>query len=83
MSAQFKTLRRTKERVCSHCGEPLHSELQRKYNAFGIVLLICLGAGLAFYLVGLLIIGVGVWLWTRRRVYWMCPACSRDRGTPA
>ena len=81
MPAKLRNLRRTNIRVCQHCGSRLQPELRRKYDAFGIILLICLGAALAFYLVGLLIMAVGVWFWTRHHVYWVCPACSREPGT--
>jgi len=39
------------------------------------------GAALAFYLIGLLIIALGLWLWTRRQMYWRCPVCSGDTET--
>lgn len=81
MPVQLRNLRRSIVRVCQHCGTRLQPELRRKYDAFAIVLLICLGSALAFYLVGLLILGAGVWLWTRRQAYWVCPACSREPGT--
>ena len=80
---QKTRLGKTKARVCQRCGSRLQPESQRKYDVFWIVLLICLGAALTFYLVGLLIIALGLWLWTRRQVRWVCPVCSLERGGAA
>ena len=75
------TRRGNKARICQKCGTKLRPELRKKYDTFWIAQVLCLGAILAFYLVGLLIMAVGLWLWTRHEVYWICPACTGDRGT--
>jgi len=80
MSAVKKRLGPTKARVCQTCGSSLEPESRRKYDTFWVFLLICLGAATAFYLVGLFIIGIGLWLWTRRQVRWVCPTCSRENA---
>jgi len=81
---QKKRLAQSKGRVCQRCGAALQREVRNPFDPFWIVILICLGAALAFYLIGLLIMAFGLWLWTRREPYWVCPTCFGDReATPS
>jgi predicted nucleic acid-binding Zn ribbon protein len=66
-------------RMCGRCGSSLQPERQRKYDAFWIIFLIWLGSALAFYLIGLLLIGAGLWLWSRKKARWVCPSCTQTR----
>lgn len=70
-------------RMCPRCGTNLQPEAQRKYDAFWIVLSLCLGAALAFYLIGFLLIATGLWLWSEKKVRWICPDCSREQNSTA
>jgi len=81
VSARIKYPGKTNARVCQNCGALLQPALQKKYDAFWIVVMLFVGAALAFYLIGLLIIALGLWLWTRRQMYWRCPVCSGDTET--
>jgi hypothetical protein len=78
MSARIRRRVRTTPRICERCGSKLERELPRKFETFWLVLIIALGAALAFYLIGLLIIAIGLWLWARHRVLWKCPTCGRE-----
>ena len=81
MSGRIRSRVRTNPKICQRCGSRLRPEVRRRFDAFSVVLLISLGAALAFYLIGLLIIAAGLWFWTRHQTYWVCPACSREPGT--
>ena len=81
VSARIKRPGRANARVCQNCGALSQPALRKKYDAFWIVVMLFVGAALAFYLIGLLIIALGLWLWTRRQMYWRCAACSGDAGT--
>jgi hypothetical protein len=81
MSPRIRCLAQPKARVCPSCGARLQQALRSKYDRFWMVCLICLGAALAFYLIGLLIMAAGLWLWVQRQADWVCPACSCDAGT--
>ena len=81
VSARIKHPGRANARVCQNCGADLQPAFRKKYDAFWIVVMLFVGAALAFYLIGLLIIALGLLLWTRRQMHWRCPACSGDAGT--
>lgn len=70
-------------RICSRCSARLQPEIQRKYDAFWMVLLLCLGSALAFYLVGALVVVVGRWLWSQKKARWICPDCSHEQNSMA
>lgn len=78
MSRMTRRLRRfVRSRNCKRCGSNLQLELQRKYDSFWIISLIWLGTALVFSLVGLLLIGAGLWLWPRKKPRWVCPCCTQ------
>jgi len=81
VSARIKHSGKTNARACQNCGALLQPALRKKYDAFWIVVMLFVGAALAFYLIGLLIIALGLLLWTKRQMYWRCPACLGDAGT--
>ena len=83
MSARIRQRVRTTPRICEHCGSRLQPVLRRKFDTFWIVLLVSLGAALAFYLIGLVIIVITLWLSTRQLVHWSCPTCDREPTTAA
>ena len=68
-----------RRRICERCGGSLQAEAQRKYDAFWIVLLICLGAALAFYLFGVVVMLIGLWLWSQKKTRWVCPSCAPNK----
>jgi hypothetical protein len=77
MSAMTRRVRRlVRSRNCKRCGSNLQLELQRKYDSFWIISLIWLGTALVFSLVGLLLIGAGLWLWPQKQARWVCPSCA-------
>jgi uncharacterized protein (DUF983 family) len=78
MSSRPRDLART--RSCSRCGARLQLERQRKYDAFWIILLISLGAALAFYLVGFVLIAAGLWLWLQKNPRWICSRCTSQQS---
>lgn len=47
-----------------------------RYDIFWTTLLILVGTVLAFYLVGVLLSVVGVWLQARKKARWVCPVCE-------
>jgi hypothetical protein len=74
MAARLR--RRNGGRKCKICGSALQPQLQKKHDPFWIICLIVLGAALAWYLIGVLLIAAGMWLLTRKEVRWVCPACT-------
>lgn len=70
-------------RMCPLCGANMQREAQRKYDAFWTVFLLCLSAALAFYLIGFLLIAIALWLWSQKKVQWICPDCSREQNSTA
>ncbi len=48
-----------------------------RYDPFWLVLLTLLGAALAFYLIGVPIALAALWLWSRKKTYWVCPKCAQ------
>lgn len=75
MSPRLKRL--ALARTCALCGTELKLAWQRKYDPFWLVLLIFVGAVLAFYLVGIVMMGVGLLLLQKEIRMWLCPTCSR------
>jgi hypothetical protein len=49
---------------------------QTKYDPFWVVLLIVAGAALAFYLLGIAIMAVGLALLGKQKQRWVCPHCG-------
>ena len=74
MTPRLRRLIRT--RSCERCGSNLRLERHRKYDSFWIIFLVWLGTAFTFYVVGLLLIGAGLWLWPRRTARWVCPSCT-------
>ena len=70
-------------RMCSRCGASLQPEVQRKYDVFWMILLLCLGSALTIYLVGTLVFATGLWLLSQKKARWICPNCSRGQNSPA
>jgi hypothetical protein len=70
--------------VCALCGTALQLTLQKKYDPFWIVLLIFAGAVLAFYVLGIVIMAVGLSLLRKEKTIWVCPSCSgKEQHTTA
>lgn len=80
MPTRIRRLARTRVNVCPRCATALERVVRKRYEPFWIVLVICLGAALVFYLVGILIVATGVWLWTRQTWGWACPACAQEQS---
>ena len=62
--------------ACRSCGSRRVERRERRYDPAWTVGLILLGCVLAFYLVGLVIGSVGLWLWSRKRTAEVCPICT-------
>jgi Na+-translocating ferredoxin:NAD+ oxidoreductase RnfD subunit len=76
MVARLK--RGRKKRICQLCGSSLQSQALRKYDRFWTVCLIALGSMLTWYLFGVLLMAAGVWLFTRKKMHWVCPVCAAE-----
>jgi hypothetical protein len=50
--------------------------LQQKYDPFWVVVLIFVGATLAFFLVGIVLMFIGLRMLSSRKRSWACPACG-------
>ena len=68
--------RAPRPRVCDRCGGALIQQIVDKYDKFWTTFLIWIGALLAFYLVGILLMFQGLWLRGRKKIQWVCPACA-------
>lgn len=66
----------TRSRSCPRCATPLEPELQQKYDPFWVVVLIFVGATLAFFLVGIALMFIGLRMLSSRKRRWICPACA-------
>ncbi|PYX85813.1 MAG: hypothetical protein DMG70_02405 [Acidobacteria bacterium] len=79
---QFKRKRTASSKACPICGEMLKLRSRRKYDPFWILVLVFAGAASAFYLVGIAVIVMGLWLLSRKQSIWLCPRCvSGDVGS--
>ena len=67
---------RSKRARCTSCGKRLEP---RPVDAHATLLpgaLLLVGGLTTFYLVGLFLIGAGIWLWLRRENSVVCPSCG-------
>jgi len=72
-----------RSRTCTRCGAPLVQQEMAKYDPFWTTALIFVGALLAFYLVGVVLIFVGLWMRKRKANRWVCPTCVTTSPAPA
>lgn len=72
----------TRSRICQRCGTGLQSALQQKYDPFWIVVLIFVGATLAFFLVGIVLMFVGLRMLSSKESRWACPVCDAAKTQP-
>jgi hypothetical protein len=68
--------RLTRGRACQLCGTALQPALQQKYDPFWVVVLIFVGATLTFFLVGIVLMFIGLRMLSSRKRSWVCPACA-------
>jgi hypothetical protein len=68
--------RLTRSSTCQLCGTALQPALQQKYDPFWVVVLIFVGATLAFFLVGIVLMFIGLRMLSSRKRSWACPACG-------
>ncbi len=77
MSRRLKLALRAKVvKTCPDCGTALVKTTEPKFDPFWIALLIFLGALAAFYLIGIAIAAVGLWLLRKQTTRWRCPRCA-------
>ena len=75
MTPRLSRLIRT--RSCERCSSNLELERREKYDRSWIIFLIWLGTALTFFLVGLLLIAAGLWLWPQKKTRWVCLSCTQ------
>jgi len=68
--------RLTRSRTCQLCGTALQPRLQQKYDPFWVVVLIFVGAVLAFFLAGIALMFIGLRMLSSKQSRWACPACA-------
>ena len=68
--------RRASATSCQVCGAPLVVTTHRKHDEFWLVLLMVLGAALAFFLIGAPIMIAALWLWSRTESLRVCQQCD-------
>lgn len=68
--------RLTRGGACHLCGTALQPAWQQKYDPFWVVVLIFLGATLTFFLVGIVLMFIGLRMLSSRKRSWACPACA-------
>lgn len=68
--------RLTRSKTCQRCGIALQPTLQQKYDPFWVVVLIFVGAALAFFLVGIVLMFTGLRMLSSKEGRWACPACA-------
>jgi hypothetical protein len=66
----------TRGSTCQRCGTALQPAVQQKYDPFWVVVLIFVGATLAFFLVGIVLMFIGLRMLSSRKRSWACPACT-------
>jgi hypothetical protein len=66
----------TRPSTCQVCGTALQPAWQQKYDPFWVVMLIFVGATLAFFLVGIALMFIGLRMLSSRKRSWACPACA-------
>jgi hypothetical protein len=54
-------------------------KVDQAHESFWVVLIIWLGTALAFYLVGYLLMILGLWLWHQERTRWICANCMQPK----
>lgn len=62
-------------KLCDACGSALVAESRPRHERRWSVGLVLLGCLLSLYLVGLALIGLGAWLWSRKDEVEVCPSC--------
>ena len=68
--------RLTRSKTCQTCGTALQPRLQQKSDPFWVVVLIFVGAVLAFFLVGIALMFIGLRMLSSKESEWACPACA-------
>ena len=72
----LRRIKRVRVKTCATCGAPLQPNERDKYDPFWILISIFAGAVMAFYLVGIAIMAIGLSLLRQQQVIWGCPKCS-------
>ena len=70
--------RLNRSRTCQRCGTTLQPVLQQKYDPFWVVVLIFVGATLAFFLVGIVLMFIGLRMLSSKESGWACPPCAAE-----
>ena len=78
MNALKYRLRRTRAKICTSCGSRLAAIPRARFDPFWIVVLIVVGAVFAFYLLGILAMGIGLSLLRQRKQEWACLKCQPE-----
>ena len=68
---------------CESCGGSVESVHVQVHGEMMPVAAVLLGSFLALYLVGLLFIAVGSWLWCRKKPILLCQDCGHSQEVPA
>jgi len=75
--------RLNRSRTCQRCGTTLQPALRQKYDPFWVLVLIFVGATLAFFLVGIVLMLIGLRMLSSKESRWACPACAAKEPYPA
>lgn len=70
------TRRKPRTPRCDTCGKPLQAVTVRRFGDVLPIVVILAGSILSFRLIGLLILPLGAYLWTRTRKIETCGACA-------
>ena len=75
-----KTGKGRRSAACRSCGGAIRRHPIQVYDPALSVSVVILGGFLTFYLVGFLLIPLGLWLWSRKRVVPSCVVCGVPSG---
>lgn len=78
--AKRKTGKGKKPGTCRSCGGAIQRRPLQVYDPALSVSVVLLGGFLTFYLVGFLLIPLGIWLWSRKREVPSCVVCGIPSG---